>query len=932
MARINLVPNPSFRQGTTGYSGAGGASIAVSTTQGFYGTTSLQVTKAASNNSGVQTAPIPVTAGLPYSFSGYVFVPITVPPSETSSLIMTITWLNYLGTVLSSTASAILAVSPSTTWERLTGVTTAPGGAVAATISVTQLVAGTAGQAFYLDALLFEQSSFVGGYLDNVSQTEETAIVNKSLSVYNGPTIGGLPLEADISLGDFVFNTIDENNVVWVCTDLDGWYGQADPQTIDIPRGVEDGSYDVSGRTTARIITLSGSFLVPDPSYVGAARDALVSATNLVRDGAWLRTNEAPTRAAFVRLSGKVQIETTNARGRTDFSIGLKAADPIRYEWNDADPDGLTDVTVAPDSTGFVDNIGTTEVTGVFTLTGPLGSGSTVTNITRDETITMAQDLRGAGSVGQVVAKELTDNVVTITTGAEHNLVVGDEVIVSGCGFPFDAVNETLTVTAVTDLLPYTFNYVRIWPDIAQTASAGSVLLASNDSLSLDTYERTVTFNGNILGNRSRVNTLIDWIKFSPGENLMQFVDTPAQQQIDAKALTSNVVTITTDQAHFFSPGDTIYINLPTTASIAIKSLTSNVVTLTTAQDHGFSVGDKITVNSTSVSNITNKVLTSNVATLTTDVLGAFSTGDSITISMSTTKNIITKGVASNIVTIGTDTSHGYSIGDSVLIAFSSLASIATKSITSNKATITTTSPHGFTLGDTLTVALPTSTSVISKYVSGGSVILTTAASHAFSVGDTISIALPSSATLTSTRSAAGAGTYLITQNTTAAHGFAVGDQITTNTGLSTTYTPTIRSATTSTATLTIGTHSVALNELVSVTGSGNSQYNGTFFVTAITSTTITLGGTFTAESATAESSSARVLNLTVGNGYNGTHRIETVPSSTSFTYLFYPQAVSTSNTTAGTINTVVNVSNTTINGSKVITSIPSANQMSYNI
>lgn len=198
-----------------------------------------------------------------------------------------------------------------------------------------------------------------GAYLypDENSQDNENAIVRRALTPVPQPHLTGMKLKADVSLGSLVLNTIDSNGVVWVCTDIDGWWSHPDPDIPDVTRGWRDGSYDARGRWQARQLTLNGSFLPHDPSLLPAARDTLIRATNLVYTGAWLKTQENPTRASYVRLSGKPGITTVNARGRTDFSIGLRAADPIKYSWNESDPDGYDLETTPARKLGTVSTI-----------------------------------------------------------------------------------------------------------------------------------------------------------------------------------------------------------------------------------------------------------------------------------------------------------------------------------------------------------------------------------------------------------------------------------------------------------------------------------------------------------------------------------------------------------------------------------------------
>ena len=57
MTRINLVPNPSFKNGdVTKWAVVGGSTIVASTEESFIGTHSLYVTTASSANTGVATS------------------------------------------------------------------------------------------------------------------------------------------------------------------------------------------------------------------------------------------------------------------------------------------------------------------------------------------------------------------------------------------------------------------------------------------------------------------------------------------------------------------------------------------------------------------------------------------------------------------------------------------------------------------------------------------------------------------------------------------------------------------------------------------------------------------------------------------------------------------------------------------------------------
>jgi hypothetical protein len=314
--------------------------------------------------------------------------------------------------------------------------------------------------------------------LDAQAQSEENKLVNLALTKLPQPHITGLKLQEDIQLGELVLNYLQTSTgVVWVMTDLEGWWNLPDSEFPDVTRGWGDGSYDADGRYTARIMTLQGSFLTQDPRQVSEARAELIRNINLVYSGVSLIVKEPvsltvlasnatsntltaeahglnvgdavtyrsvgsvipglvsdkeyyirssadadtvtlsatqggsvvditsstlPTgsrhyldalqpKTSIVRISGRPQIETVNARGRTNFSIGLKAADPIKYEYIDnAGTGGYRTVTLTRNTNITVRNVGNTNVPVIFRITDlSPSSGSVITNIANGATQTI---------------------------------------------------------------------------------------------------------------------------------------------------------------------------------------------------------------------------------------------------------------------------------------------------------------------------------------------------------------------------------------------------------------------------------------------------------------------------------------------------------------------------------------------------------------
>ena len=527
MARNNLIVNPSFKTNTTGWSATGSSTLSRITSDYFYGSSSLQVAKAASTNSGAVTSSrILVTQSLSYALGVYVKIAATEEPG---TLVARVQWYDSAtaGSLLSTSNTISLDVIPGDDWVRLTGVFTAPLTALSALISIVQPTAGTAAETFYVDAVLFEQATYLNEYVDEPTQAQETKKVDKGLSPVPYPKITGLKLDAGISLGSLVLNTIDEDGVVWVCTDIEGWWNHPEPDIDDIPRGYGDGSYDVRGRYQARQLTLNGVFLVPDASYVAAARSKLIENTDLVYTGNWLITNENPPKASYVRLSGRPEITTVNPRGRTEFSIGLRAPDPLKYEWFAGNELGYRSVVIPGQSAspsvsgeGSVVNTGNAYAPVVLEIRGPLSGPGVIQNVTTNEEITIIESLRGVLTPA-VSNKALTSNVATLTTSSEHNLLAGDEIVITGVDSTFNGTYVVLDVPTTT-----TLTYSKTANNVVSVAvSPTGTITFGPDILEIDTRDHEVALNGDAIGKRNLIDVLAEWTLLAPGTNIFNFVD-----------------------------------------------------------------------------------------------------------------------------------------------------------------------------------------------------------------------------------------------------------------------------------------------------------------------------------------------------------------------------------------------------------------------
>jgi hypothetical protein len=339
-------------------------------------------------------------------------------------------------------------------------------------------------------------------------------------------------------INNLLLNTIDSDNVMWVCTDLKGWWDLPDPEIIDLTRGLDDGSYDVSGRYIARNLTLTGSILVPNRSYTAAARDKLIAAINLVATGGWLHVDEVPTKSAYVRLSGRPSIEVVNARGRIDFSVGLKAANPVKFKWNWNDPNGYETKTVAAAGSTTITNDGNFYVPTTLSLTGGtagLTAPITIKNTTSGKTLTIIKNLRGSSYAESISTTQVSSGVVTISFGTTvHSFLVGD--IVNVAGITTSGRTGLITTGAViTGVTSTTISFAKSVSDLNSASTNGTVTLASADVLAIDTYSKSATFNGSPSIARSYIDTLTDWITLEPRANLIEFTPTAGSTSLTVK-------------------------------------------------------------------------------------------------------------------------------------------------------------------------------------------------------------------------------------------------------------------------------------------------------------------------------------------------------------------------------------------------------------
>jgi hypothetical protein len=467
------------------------------------------------------------------------------------------------------------------------------------------------------------------------NQREENSTVDRGLIPLQQPHLTGMKLQGDIALGEFLFNTIDEYNVVWVITDIEGWWQHPEPDMPDIPRGFGDGSYDIKGRYQARIVNLKGSFLTPDPSLVEAARDRLIAATNLVYRGAWLKTGieSDNKRSSFVRLSGAPNIQTVTARGRTDFSIGLKAADPIKYAWNDSDPDGYerveipaTNRTTGASGISSITNIGNVDVPINFEISGPITGPARVYNRTTDKLLYIVSNLRGrltSSIVNKQVdfSEDTLEDIVTLTTTTAHGLLQGDTVEISGLAET--DLNGDFFITEVPTSTTFKYSLFPLNRAITKTVVAKK--LVSNVA-TIFTKEAHGFVGGNTVFLKDIDSVFSGNYTVVSAPTVTSFTfskDRSTARTVTGAILVSNTATLTTSEAHGYVEGEDVTIagldqnyngtyritSIPSVTTfsytktrtdaraITTRSMTNNVATITMSGTHGFVQNEVVAVS-----------------------------------------------------------------------------------------------------------------------------------------------------------------------------------------------------------------------------------------------------------------------------------------------------------------------------------------------
>jgi len=169
----------------------------------------------------------------------------------------------------------------------------------------------------------------------------------------NPKMAGGYCLTEDINVNGLLLNHRDNNNTIWICSEIEGWWTLPPVEIPDVAKPFWDGSLLTTGRYTNRTVTISGIFIPPDPSLVWYNRDAILRAAGIVRGVGLLAMcgNESPSNPRMIRdannkaipnpfydppkmtliqTSDVPLIRTIKPNGLTEFSLSFRCMNPAK--------------------------------------------------------------------------------------------------------------------------------------------------------------------------------------------------------------------------------------------------------------------------------------------------------------------------------------------------------------------------------------------------------------------------------------------------------------------------------------------------------------------------------------------------------------------------------------------------------------------------
>jgi hypothetical protein len=364
--------------------------------------------------------------------------------------------------------------------------------------------------------------------------------------------------------------------------------------------------------------TAAGKFLSNDGTEVEWVSDVTVD-TLIANEQAFVGAN----------ASDKEQDkDLTNAVAVFSFDNGTEDSGFAQIAFTNSDPTSSTDIQVIAnngnDSSGWA-SFGVTGSNFDDTLYGITGDNDAYLFYSAPEEITKT-----------ITNKALTDNVATLTTGAEHGITVGAKAVIADVGAPFDGTYYVTDVPTTTS-----FSYAKTNANVTSAAvsPAGSVVFngGAGGNLVFATGENGT--DNKIIFAAGGFDSGATQMEITPGVNVHVEIDTPSttpstgaftvvggvgiQGDMNIQGNVSIVGSIT-----FGGSGTSTVIDTVSSTDPVTRTGANNIDDLF---DLG-TVGEFSVAVSNVIKSVTNKALASNVATLTTADAHTYSVGDVVVI------------------------------------------------------------------------------------------------------------------------------------------------------------------------------------------------------------------------------------------------------------------------------------------------------------
>lgn len=249
------------------------------------------------------------------------------------------------------------------------------------------------------------------------------------------------------------------------------------------------------------------------------------------------------------------------------------------------------------------------------------------------------------------------------------------------------------------------------------------------------------------------------WIRYTiPSAENIPYMATPIStaavggntRTVIKRQLASNAVTLTTTTEHGFSVGNSVVVaNLPVDYEIAEKFLdaANSKARITTVNQHHLQVGDTVAISGVQDDSLVVQMSQTGTAlTLKMDKPHNLRVGQSVTVKELDDPYVISsKSIASNVATLTTSVNHNLGTLTGQPLTVENLYEVATptnKRLLADTATITVGSAHNYKVNSKVNITdiKDTSLAVSKSYDVEGVVTLLTDSAHNFFVGDEITV------------------------------------------------------------------------------------------------------------------------------------------------------------------------------------------------